>query len=310
MSPKIVFERKALPHDPGLYAGEASFDGVEGFAGIHAQHLEAYRNSGYLVIRGAFSLAEMEQARNELRRMTLMEDPECESVYYEGEIRDHLQWPESDQEQENGGSTLNSFILGQVSQEVPLLPAALRSGYVRKFMGFTATHPPLQSIAHKPALLELVQRLIGEPPVLFQEMAMIKPPGGREKPWHQDHAYFNLPLDTRVAGAWIALGDVNPENGCMFVIPGGHTDGPRPHFMRRDWQICDTEIRESNCKALPMKTGDLLLFDAKLPHGTPVNRTKEFRWALQFHYLGQQVRTTSDQERLEAFGNEGKNVTC
>ena len=32
-------------------------------------------------------------------------------------------------------------------------------------------------------------------------MALLKPPGGgREKPWHQDKAYFNLTLDTPVVG--------------------------------------------------------------------------------------------------------------
>ena len=34
---------------------------------------------------------------------------------------------------------------------------------------------------------------------------MIKPPGGREKPRHQDHAYFKLPLSTPVVGVWLAV---------------------------------------------------------------------------------------------------------
>ncbi|MFW6213947.1 MAG: phytanoyl-CoA dioxygenase family protein [Spirochaetota bacterium] len=37
-------------------------------------------------------------------------------------------------------------------------------------------------------------------------MALVKPPGGREKPWHQDHACFDLPLDSTIVGVWIALG--------------------------------------------------------------------------------------------------------
>ena len=56
-------------------------------------------------------------------------------------------------------------------------------------------------------------------------MALLKPPRGREKPWHQDHAYFNLPLDTPIVGVWIALDEATPENGCMHVIPGSHREG-------------------------------------------------------------------------------------
>ena len=30
---------------------------------------------------------------------------------------------------------------------------------------------------------------------IFQSLALLKPPGGREKPWHQDNAYFNVDGD-------------------------------------------------------------------------------------------------------------------
>ena len=46
-------------------------------------------------------------------------------------------------------------------------------------------------------LLRLVERLLRAPEGgvrMMQDMSMVKPPGGREKPWHQDHAYFNYPV--------------------------------------------------------------------------------------------------------------------
>ena len=52
-----------------------------------------------------------------------------------------------------------------------------------------------------------------------------------------------------------------------------------------------------------MAPGDLLLFDGKLPHGTPANKTRGQRWAVRYHY----VRTSVDggeEDHLYAFEGE------
>jgi phytanoyl-CoA hydroxylase len=54
----------------------------------------------------------------------------------------------------------------------------------------------------------------------------------------------------------------------------------------------------------------VLLFDGKIPHGTPINRTDQFRWAVQYHYRPTGAVKTDDEARLAAFGSEGRNVTC
>ena len=121
---------------------------------------------------------------------------------------------------------------------------------------------------------------------------------------------FNLPLDTRIVGLWIALDEVTPANGCMYLLPGRHREGPKVHFKRRDWQICDDQLAGRRRVAAPMRAGDALLFDAKLPHGMPTNRTDQTRWAVQLHFVPRSVAETGDDARLAVFGSEGKNVTC
>lgn len=59
-----------------------------------------------------------------------------------------------------------------------------------------------------------------------------------------------------------------------------------------------------------MEAGDVLFFDDKLPHGTPINETDEQRWAVQYHYCPDTAFQVDDAERLNAYGNESKNVTC
>ena len=125
-------------------------------------------------------------------------------------------------------------------------------------------------MSEHPELLDVVSRVIGAPPALFQDMALLKPPRiGREKPWHQDHAYFDLPLDTPVVGVWIALDRATTDNGCMTIIPGSHRRGPVVHFQRRDWQICDTHVDNRGALAVPLEPGGCLLFSSFMHHGTP-----------------------------------------
>jgi phytanoyl-CoA hydroxylase len=181
---------------------------------------------------------------------------------------------------------------------------------VRKFMNFVDRAPALTALARHPRLLSLAQRLLGGEPELFQDMALVKPAQGREKPWHQDHAYFNVAMGTPILGVWIPMGRVTPENGCMHLLRGGHKEGARPHFKRRDWQICDTDVDQTDRVAVPMAVGDVLFFDGLIPHGTPVNQTAEFRWAVQFHYRPVNALLVDDAARLAHFGSEGRDATC
>jgi phytanoyl-CoA hydroxylase len=304
---KVIYEPAIASHAPELYRVDAlAQNAIEGWDSFDDEAKKLYEADGYLVVRGALSSEQVLAAQKELLAMTLADDPRCGSMAYEGTLPEHLRRAEV----LPGGAPVSQFSLGQDGAGQPALAAEERARFVRKFMDFTAQHPPLAEIAHLPALQNLIEALGGEPMQLFQEMALLKPPHGREKPWHQDHAYFNFPLTTKIVGVWIALEDVRPENGCMFVLVGGHWGGPRTHFMRRDWQLCDTESEGFVSTAVPMQAGDLLLFDGKLPHGTPINQTDETRWALQYHYLPQSALKVEDAVRLAAFGAEGKDVSC
>lgn len=304
---RVVLESKIPAHDPELYSAADVAPSVPSYAAVDQRELDAYEQRGFLLLRGAYTADEVEAARLELMAMTRAQDPRCEAVYYEATITDRLPTPPG-QAQDSGESSERSP--GATFSALPPLDPEQRAGFVRKFMGFCDRHTPLRALADKPEMVALVRRLIGHPVRLFQDMAMIKPPGGREKPWHQDHAYFNLPLETRVVGLWIALDEVTPENGGMYLMSGGHREGPRVHFKRRDWQICDDQIDARRRMAAPMHAGDALLFDAKLPHGTPTNRTRQTRWAVQLHYVPRSAVETGDEPRLAVFGSEGKNVSC
>lgn len=267
-----------------LYHHTAIAQGVDGFAAITPAHVDQFHEQGFLVVNDAFSADEVQAGLDGLFDLIAGRNPDFSGVMYEKKAQ---------------------------GVDVDSLSPEEKQDYVRKFMWFVDYDERLQAMATHPKLLDTVERLIGESPVLFQDMALIKPPqGGREKPWHQDHAYFELPVGTTVVGVWIALDEATVENGCMVVYPGSHREGPVIHFQRRDWQICDTHEREKEILAVPLKPGGCLLFHSLIHHGTPTNNTNQRRRAVQFHYKPESAGKTSKEERLAIFGEEGKDVTC
>ncbi len=282
---RVYDDGESAPYAPNLYHYDhIATTGINGFENITDADITRFDQQGYLVVHNAFTPTEAQGGIDGLLRLLSGAVTEYKGVMYE-----------------------------RVAAGVPVEEMApeRRQDYVRKFMWFEKHDDRLHHLAHHPKLLSVVERLIGETPHLFQDMALLKPPHiGREKPWHQDHAYFELPLNARVVGCWIALDEATTENGCMIVIPGSHRQGPVVHFKRRDFQICDTHIKNQGAVAVPLKPGGCLLFSSLIHHGTPTNHSGLRRRAVQFHYRPASAPKTSVEERLAIFGEEGKDVTC
>ena len=282
---RIYDDGLVAPYAPNLYHYDhIATAGLNGFDAIDDQAIARFDQQGYLVVHNAFTPQEVKGGLDGLLHLI------------SGEVAD-----------------FNGVMYERAASGVPVdeMAPEQRQDYVRKFMWFEQHDARLHQMAHHPKLLAAVERIIGETPFLFQDMALLKPPHiGREKPWHQDHAYFQLALNTRVVGCWIALDEATTENGCMIVIPGTHRQGPVVHFQRRDWQICDTDVKNQSAVAVPLKPGGCLLFSSLIHHGTPTNNSGLRRRAVQFHYRPASAPKTTVEERMAIFGEEGKNVTC
>ncbi len=269
-------------YDAALYRFQETVSGYPGLAAITPAHVGEYRERGFLAVENVFTAVEVAAASAAVRDLVAGKVAEFKGVMFEGWAKDR----------------------------VANLTGAERHDAVRKIFDFTAFDARLRAVEQHEGVRRLIAELLGGTPALTQEMALLKPPRGREKPWHQDLAYFNYPIGTPVVGVWIALDDATPENGCMHVVPGSHRAGPQVHFQKRDWQVCDTEMRSRPVAAVPLRRGGCLLFDGLLLHGTPANQSSARREALQFHYVPAGVKKGKSEERLAVFGAEGKDVTC
>ncbi|MXV78438.1 phytanoyl-CoA dioxygenase family protein [Candidatus Poribacteria bacterium] len=288
-------QETTLPEDiansltPILYPDDLyQFDTVAnsitgGFSSVRQADIDYFHENGYLVIEDAFSSEEINNAIAGMVHLMDGKKPDFRAIQFESKL---AKLKDDMNEQD-------------------------RRDAIRKIFNFVNHEPRLNALAEHQGLLQVLEQIMDDKPVLFQDMALVKPPRhGTEKPWHQDCAYFNLAHGTTVVGVWIALDEATAENGCMHIIPGSHNQGPMIHFNRRDWQICDTDVPIARDTMVPLQPGGCLFWHGLTHHGSPVNHSSKRRRALQFHYKPASTEDIKTQERMEMFGSEGKDVDC
>jgi ectoine hydroxylase-related dioxygenase (phytanoyl-CoA dioxygenase family) len=138
-------------------------------------------------------------------------------------------------------------------------------------------------------MLEIVEQLIKDKPVLQQTMIYFKPPGGRGQALHQDQQYITIePL----IGVWVALDKSDKAVGQMTVVPGSHKLG-LADVQEADTSISFTDVqtvlpKDAEQLGVDMEPGDALFFHGKAIHGSYTNVTRD-RWRRSFicHYIGE-----------------------
>ena len=147
-----------------------------------------------------------------------------------------------------------------------------------------ATHPHWQTAA---------QTLVGEAVLAGRPEWFNKPPCTRHvTPPHQDNYYFCL-APPHVVTIWLALDDVDVENGCLRYVAGSHRGGYRPHAKSRilgfsqgitDYSA-DDFVRET---AVILKAGDAVAHHGMTIHRADANHsTTRHRRSFAMVFQGQ-----------------------
>ncbi len=260
-------------HAPDLYDYAGVTSTLQGFDEVDEQAITLYHQQGFLAIENAFDAQEVKDGIAGLVDLIAEKNPKFSLIQFQSGVKENLASLSLDERLNN----------------------------VRKIGQFTDYDERLKQLAFHPKLITVVEKILGANAELYQSMALIKPPRGREKPWHQDHAYFLLAPQVKVVGVWIALDEATAENGCMRVVPGAHQSTLYPHWQMRDWQIADDDAQtfKSKSLAVPLRPGGCMIFDSYIPHGTPSNYSQHPRKALQYHYLPTNTSRISSEERLK-----------
>jgi len=95
------------------------------------------------------------------------------------------------------------------------------------------THPEIAAIVRHPLLIKTVEAVLGGRVDLIQSQLMHGMPGTKGFSPHQDNFYNRANPRDGIVAAWMALEDVDKENGALGVFPASHLNGLAD--TNRDW---------------------------------------------------------------------------
>lgn len=147
----------------------------------------------------------------------------------------------------------------------------------------------LRRFVHSTVLTDLCADLIGPDVRLYWDQAVYKKPRtGSSFPWHQDNGYAYIDPQQYLT-CWIALSDVDEDNGCPWVVPGAHLQGTLAHEVTPHGLVCLE--RPDGAVPVPARRGSVVVFSSLTPHCTGANRTERVRKAyiVQFAPDGAEV---------------------
>lgn len=157
---------------------------------------------------------------------------------------------------------------------------------------FTESSAVLRLATH-PAVLDLLHTLYGRRPVPFQTLNFHQ---GTQQATHSDAFHFHCWPQRWMCGVWVAMEDVNEDNGPLHYYPGSHrlpildthdTSATDNHYTNYEHAIQELIQISGLSKArfLPQK-GDLLIWVANLLHGgDPINDPDKTRISQVTHYF-------------------------
>lgn len=152
------------------------------------------------------------------------------------------------------------------------------------FTAFLAeSDPEIAAFCLQLRMADLMRELIGPDVRLYWNQSVYKQPETpREFPWHQDNGY--TPVEpAQYYTCWLALTEATVENGCIWLLPGSHRQGPVPHtdspIGRVGYTGPDPGI------PVPLRPGSMAVFSSLTLHRSGPNLSQGTRKAYIMQYI-------------------------
>lgn len=221
---------------------------------LSQQQIEQFKRTGHLTVPAVFTDAEIQAALDDLQ------------IWSDQFVREM-----SEQQRD--------WYLERASRGGPLL---------RKLDNPVFHRAAFRRLAEKPALVEIVEQLIGRGVSVFFSQVFMKPPEvGGKKPIHQDNFYFGPDDPDAMVTAWVALDEATTENGCLYYS-NVHQTEIVPHEAPADepfnLQIPAQISERFEMVPAPVPQGGVSFHHGNTPHQSSENRSTRPRRAVALHY--------------------------
>lgn len=255
--------------------------------GLTTQQLQAYARDGFLVIENFASRAACDRLRAHADQLLADFDPQgVISIFSTQE-----QTRTSDEYFLTSGDQVRFFFEEEAFDAHGQLRQRKEHSINKIGHALHDLDPVFAEFSRQPALAALACDLGYQQPLLLQSMYIFKQPNiGGEVVCHQDATFlYTEPLS--VTGFWFALEDATRENGCLWVLPGGHKLGLKKRFGRdgqdgtRFETLDDTPFPQEGLIPLEAPQGTLVVLHGLLPHLSYANRSPQSRHAYTLHLV-------------------------
>jgi ectoine hydroxylase-related dioxygenase (phytanoyl-CoA dioxygenase family) len=173
----------------------------------------------------------------------------------------------------------------------------------------------VKAVARSPKILGLLEEFYGRKPLPFQTLNFEQ---GTQQPTHSDALHFNSMPPGFMCGVWVALEDIDMDNGPLVYYPGSHklpevtmqeigAEPDQSEYPKYEQHVRELLEREGLEPAYStISKGQALIWSSNLLHGgAPQNDMSRTRRSQVTHYFFEgckyytpMLSDTSDEENV------------
>ncbi|NNE81143.1 MAG: phytanoyl-CoA dioxygenase family protein [Silicimonas sp.] len=153
--------------------------------------------------------------------------------------------------------------------------------------------PFLADIAQSPAILDVVEGILGPDILIYAAEFFVKEPKtSHVVTMHQDLTYWGLGAIDGMVTAWLALSPATRASGCMDFVRGSHKNPILPHedsfdannLLSRGQEVA-VDIAEADKVPIELAPGQISLHHGLTIHGSGPNTSNDRRIGCVIRYI-------------------------
>ncbi len=153
--------------------------------------------------------------------------------------------------------------------------------------------PMVDEIARTPALLDLVEGILGPDIMVYSGEFFIKEPRTTQiVTMHQDLTYWGLGAIDGLVTVWVPLSPATRASGCMDFVASSHKNAILPHadsfdannLLSRGQEVA-VDVAEGDKTAIELQPGQISLHHGLTIHGSGPNTSDDRRIACVIRYI-------------------------